>query len=184
MRYSDFTKQLTKAGVVESARSYLQLIEKLDDGKVLINGLDTNFETIEEARQQIKQDHIAHKLEGQASKELYEELSDKTVASIIKEYHDIKVTDTLVESYVELASSHMFSVDPVVQKIRSLNKLDRLVENKLHYVLKDESIVAISEQSQERLNKLLQNQNEIIDFMRESKDNFSYVISKLEEQKQ
>lgn len=120
-------------------------------------------------------------LEEQATKELYEELSDNTVANIIKEYHEVKVTDTLIESYKELASSHMFSVDPVVQRIRSLNKLDRLVENKLHYVLSDESIVAISEATQERLNNLLQNQTEIIDYMRESKDNFLHVITKLEE---
>lgn len=123
----------------------------------------------------------APSLEEQAKKELYEELSDKTIANIIREHHDIKVTDTLVESYKQLASSNMFSVDPVVQGIRSLNKLDRLVENKIHYVLKDETIVTISEDTQERLNNLLQNQTEIIEYMREGKDNFMYVVSKLEE---
>ena len=121
-------------------------------------------------------------LEEQAKKELYEELSDKTMANIIREHHDIKVTDTLVESYKQLASSNIFSVDPVVQGIRSLNKLDRLIENKLHYVLNDECIVAISEATQERLNNLLQNQTEIIEYMRESKDNFMHVLKKIEEQ--
>lgn len=181
MQFSDFTKQFKRAGVCESTRSYSQLIEKLEDGKVLINGQETDFDTIDEARQYIKQEYTSKKLEEQAAKELYEELSDKTIANIINEHHNVKVTDTLVESYKELASSHMFSVDPVVQEIRSLNKLDRLVENKLHYVLKDESIVAIDERTQERLNKLLQNQNEIIQHMRESKENFMYVLSKLEE---
>ena len=123
----------------------------------------------------------APSLEEQATKELYEELSEKTIANIIREYHDIKVTDTLVESYKQLASSNIFSVDPVVQEIRSINKLDRLIENKLHYVLKDDSIVAISENTQERLNNLLQNQTEIIEYMRESKENFMHVLSKLEE---
>jgi hypothetical protein len=75
----------------------------------------------------------------------------------------------------------MFSVDPVVQDIRSLNKLDRLVEGKLHYVLKDESIVAISEHTQSRLNNLLQNQTEIIEYMRESKENFFHVLEQIEE---
>ncbi len=121
-----------------------------------------------------------HSLEEQAKKELYEELSDNTIANIIKEYHDIKVTDTLVESYKQLASSNMFSVDPVVQEIRSLNKLDRLVENKLHYVLKDDSIVAINTRTQDKLNNLLQDQTEVIEYMRESKDNFLYVLEKLE----
>ena len=120
-------------------------------------------------------------LEEQAKKELYEELSDKTIANIIKECHDIKVTDTLVESYKELASSNMFSVDPVVQKIRSINKLDRLVEGKLHYVLADNSIVAINEETQDRLNKLLLNQTEIIEYMRESKEHFFHVLEQIEE---
>lgn len=181
MRYYDFTKKLKRPDVIESVRSFAQLIEKLESGKVLINGTETDFNTIEEAREYVKQQHVADQLENTASKELYEELSDTTVANIIKEYHDIKVTDTLVESYKILASSHMFSVDPVVQHIRSLNRLDRLVENKLHYVLNDESIVAIEEDTQQRLNKLLQNQNEIIEYMRENKENFMYVLSKLEE---
>lgn len=120
-------------------------------------------------------------LEEQAKKELYEELSDNIIANIIKEHHDIKVTDTLVESYKQLASSNMFSVDPVVQQIRSINKLDRLIENKLHYVLNDESIVAIDTRTQDKLNNLLQNQTEVIEYMRDSKDNFMYVLQKLEE---
>ena len=180
MHYKDFINRFKKAGVVESTRSYAHLIEKMEDGKILINNEVTEFSTIEEAREYIKQNYIAQQLEEQASRELYEELSDKTIANIINEYHNVKVTDTLVESYKELASSHIFSVDPVVQRIRSLNKLDRLVENKLHYVLKDESIVAIDVRTQEQLNNLLQNQTEVIEYMRESKDNFMYVLEKLE----
>lgn len=180
MYYKDFINSFKKAGVVENTRSYSHLIEKMEDGKILIDNEETEFNTIEEAREYIKENYIAQQLEEQASKELYEELSDKTIANIINEYHQVKVTDTLVESYKELASSHIFSVDPVVQKIRSLNKLDRLVENKLHYVLQDESIVAIDIRTQEKLNNLLQNQTEVIEYMRESKDNFMHVLEKLE----
>ena len=75
----------------------------------------------------------------------------------------------------------MFSVDPVVHKIRSLNKLDRIVENKLHYVLADNSIVAINEVTQDRLNTLLANQTDIIEYMRESKENFFHVLEQIEE---
>ena len=167
--------------MVESIRSFRQLIERTEDGKILINGLETELRSIEEARQYIKQDYISHKLEEQISKQAYEELSEHTVANIIKEYHDIKVTDTLIENYIQLASSNMFSVDPVVQDIRLLNKLDRLVEGKLHYVLKDDSIVAISEHTQSRLNNLLQNQTEIIEYMRESKENFFHVLEQIKE---
>ena len=182
MRYSDFTKKLKRAGVCESTRSYGQLIEKLEEGKVLINGLETQFGSLEEARQYIKQDYISHQLAGKVSTETYEDLSEDKLANIIKEHYDVKVTDTLIESYKELASSRMFSIDPVVLEIRSLNKLDRLVEGKLHYVLNDQSIVAISESTQQLLNKLLHGQQEVIEYMRESKDQFMYVLSKIEEQ--
>jgi hypothetical protein len=181
MFYSQFSKSLKKPNVVESIRSFRQLIERTADGKILINGLETELQSIEEARQYIKQDYISHKLEEQISKQTYEELSEHTVANIIKEYHDVKVTDTLIENYIQLASSNMFSVDPVVQDIRALNKLDKLVEGKLHYVLNDNTIVAISEGTQSRLNNLLQNQTEIIEYMRESKENFFHVLEQIEE---
>ena len=183
MNYTEFAKSIKRSDVVESIRSYLQLIEKTEDGKILINGIETEFTELEEAREYIKQDYISHQLEEEVSRELYEELSEHTVANIIKEYHDVKVTDTLIETYLQLASSHMFSVDPVVHEIRKLNKLDRLVENKLHYVLEDESIVAIDIRTQEHLNNLLQNQTEIIEYMRESKENFFHVLEQIEEYK-
>lgn len=182
MRYTEFTKQLKRSGVIESIRSFGHLIEKMEDGSIIVNGDSTEFNSLEEARNQIKQQHATLKLEEQASKQPYEELSENTIANIIKEFHDVKVTETLIESYVQFASSNIFTVDPVVQKMRSINKLDRLIEGRIQYVLNDDSIVTISENTQEILNKLLQNQTEIIEYMRESKDNFMHVLTKIEEQ--
>jgi hypothetical protein len=181
MHYKDFINSFKRPDVVESIRSYLQLIEKTEEGKILINGTETKFSTIEEAREYIKQDYTNKQLEDKASKELYEELDDTIIANIIKEYHNIKVTDTLIESYKEFASSQIFSIDPVVQKIRSINKLDRIVEGKLHYKLNDNTVVAISDATQQKLNNLLETHTDVIDYMRESKDNFMHVITKLEE---
>ena len=117
----------------------------------------------------------------EVTKEIYEEIPNAKVAKIIKEYHDVKVTDTLIETYVELASSNIFSVDPVICELRKYNKLDRLVEGKLNYTLDDESVIAINEATQDYLNKLLQNQNEIIEYMRESKENFLNVLEQIGE---
>lgn len=181
MYYTEFTKQIKPADIVESIRSYRHVIQMTGEGKVLVDGEETSFKSLEEARQQVKQEYISEKLEQEVSKDLYEELSDKKVASIIKEYYDIKVTDTLIENYIRLASSNIFTVDPVVQRIRQLNKLDRIVEGKIHYVLDDESIVAISEQTQKRLNNLLANHTEIIEYMRESSSNFLHALEQLEE---
>ena len=147
----------------------------------MINGIETQFESLEEAKKYIKTQSYSAKLNDKISEETYEELSDIKVANIIKEYQDVKVTDTLIESYIELASSNIFTVDPVVYEIRKLNKLDVVIEGKIHYELNDGSVVAISEATQENLNNLLQNQKEIIDYMRESKENFIHVVEKLEE---
>lgn len=114
--------------------------------------------------------------------DVYEDISDSKIATIIKEYHDVKVTDTLIESYLELASSKMFTVDPIATDIRSLNKFDKLVEGKIDYILEDGSIVAINEETQLLLNKLLQDNNDIILHMRESKENFLQVIQQIEGQ--
>ena len=117
----------------------------------------------------------------EVTKEIYDEIPNIKVAEIIKEYHNIKVTDTLIETYIELASSNIFSVDPVICELRKINKLDNLVEGKISYNLGDGSVVAINEATQEYLNKLLQNQNEIIEYMRESKDNFLNVLEQIGE---
>jgi lipoate synthase len=122
-----------------------------------------------------------HELIEEVTKEIYEEIPNTRVAEIIKEYHDVKITDTLIESYIELASSNIFSVDPVICELRKYNKLDRLVEGKLNYTLNDGSVVAINEATQEYLNKLLQNQKEIIEYMRESKTNFLKVLEQIGE---
>jgi hypothetical protein len=180
--FGQFSKSLNKSfDIVESIRSYGNLVEKTADDKILINGDETEFKSLEEARSYIKSKQQSENLEETITKEIYEELTSNRIANIIKEYHDVKVTDTLIESYIELASSNIFTIDPVVQEIRKLNKVDVVVEGKLHYDLADGSIVAISESTQELLNNLLANQKEIIEYMRESKENFLHVLERIEE---
>ena len=68
-----------------------------------------------------------------------------------------------------------------IQKIRALNKLDSIIENKLDYTLADGTVIAINEETQQELNNLLANNLEIVDYMRESKENFFYVVNKIKE---
>ena len=127
------------------------------------------------------QEQFNASLVEEVTKEIYEEIPNNKIVQIIKEYHDVKVTDTLIETYIDLASSNIFSVDPVICELRKINKLDTLVEGKLNYTLDDGSVIAINEATQEYLNKLLQNQNEIIEYMRESKENFLSVLGQIGE---
>jgi len=48
-------------------------------------------------------------------------------------------------------------------------------------VLNDESVVTINEATQDILNTLLQNQTEIIEYMREGKENFLHVLEQIGE---
>ena len=185
MYFNEFSKKLSKdlTGVDVARQSYSNghLIEMTTEQVVLIDKDPTDFATIEEARQYIKTQYDTKNLEEQIKTELYDDISDNKIANIIKEHHDVKVTDTLIESYIEFASSKLFTVDPVVQEIRDLNKLDKLVEGKIDYRLEDGSIIAIDEYTQFRLNSLFKDQQEIIEHMRESKENFISVLKQIGE---
>lgn len=117
----------------------------------------------------------------EATKELYEDIPYSKIAEIIREYREGKITDSLIESYIDLVVSNEFSVDPVVMELRSINRLDRLVEGKLDYTLKDGTVIAIEESTQKYLNNLLSNHNDVVDYMKESKDNFMQVLRQIEE---
>jgi len=185
MFYKQFSRKLsqdiTGVEVTDQLHSNGHLIEQTVDGTVLVDKEETEFKGVEEARQYIKTQYDTKILEEEIKTEVYDDISDNKIANIIKEHHDIKVTDTLIESYVELASSKLFTTDPVVQEIRELNKLDKLVEGKIDYKLEDDSIIAINEYTQFRLNSLFKNQKEIIEHMRQSKENFISVLKQIGE---
>jgi hypothetical protein len=180
MYYNKFIQSLTGSNATTHIRSFGHLIEKTEDG-ILIDGETTSFKELEEARQYIKTQYETKTLEEQIKTELYDDISENKIANIIKEHHNTRVTDTLIESYIELASSKLFTVDPVVKEIRSLNKFDRIIEGKIDYKLNDGTIIAINEDTQERLKQLFSNQQEIIEHMRQSKDNFISVLKQIGE---
>lgn len=181
MQYRKFLKSLNESDTLERISAYGHILEQKTDGTVTIDKVVSEFKSLEEAREYIKNKTISEKLEIQISNELYEEISEHRIAQIIKEYHNVKVTDTLIESYIDLASSKLFTIDPVVYEIRSLNKLDIVVEGKIHYELNDGSVVAINRTTQKTLNKLLQNHTDIVEYMRESKENFMSVVQQIKE---
>lgn len=115
----------------------------------------------------------------EVTKEIYEDISVNKIVSLIKEHHDVKVTDTLIEKYSTIASSNYFSIDPVITEMRMMNSHDRLIEGKINYTLSDGSIVAISEATQSYLNNILKNDLEVVAYMQESEDNFLKALALL-----
>ena len=107
-----------------------------------------------------------------------EEIPASKIAGIISEYHNIDVNDSIVESYVELASSKAFTIDPAVHAIRALNT--STINGKIDYVLDDGSLVAIDENTQLKLNTLFDNKYELVEYMQKNLESFMHVLKELD----
>lgn len=179
MNFQQFTKRMKErvcgTKIQEETECHGHTIILSEDGKVFVDFKETQLTSIDEAIQYIKQ----IKFEEEIAHELYEEIPAVKIANLIKEHHNIKVTNKLIETYIELASSKTFSVDPVVSGIRSLNSIGSIIENKIDYTLDDGSVVVISEETQDMLNSLLEDKYQLVEYMRESKDNFMHVLREL-----
>jgi uncharacterized lipoprotein YehR (DUF1307 family) len=179
MNYLQFSKtikdNLSGAEVTEQVTFGADTIIKTVNDDILINYRQTEFTSIEEAKQHIKE----VQLQEEVIQEIYDNIDHNVVATLIREHHNIKVTDTLIESYIGLAASKLFSVDPVIQNIRSLNVIESLIENKIDYKLDDGSIIAIDEDTQDLLNALLVDRQDIVEHMRANKENFLQVVREI-----
>jgi len=179
MQYSQFLKQLDRrtigSEVVTRVNYFDSVIQETNESKIFIDGRETKMSSINEAKEYIR--HL--KLKEELSSQFYEEITDTEIANIIREFHDVKVTNTLIESYVNLAASKTFSADPVISSIRSMNYLDVVMENKIDYVLDDGSVVTIDKDTQSKLNSVLDDKYQVVEYMRESKDNFMDVIREI-----
>lgn len=133
--------------------------------------LDEEFRSLEEAKKFIRKYIYNNKI----IENIDTDIPSTKVANYIKTYHNVKnIKDTLIESYLELASSGTFSVDPVITEIKK-SQLSTFA-NKIEYVLEDNTKIAIDVATQELLNKLLENKNEVVSYMRENKTNFMAVL--------
>ena len=179
MNYNKFISQLDEVrGVAQrdSALCFGHVIEQTSTGIVLIDRYETEFKNLEEARTYLKQQQLTQDIQSQ----LVESLPENKIAVIIKEHHsDVKVTDKLIETYIEAASSKLFTFDSVVSGIREHTEVKTI--NKLDFVLEDGTSIAIDRSTFDKLNNMLGQQPEIISYMRESTNNFLTVVDLLEE---
>jgi hypothetical protein len=106
-------------------------------------------------------------------------IPEEKIVDLIRKHHSVnRITDTLVESYIELASSNIFSIDPVITEIKQKTSS---LPGKLEYTLEDDNTVAINEDTQHLLNTLLEDKYQIVEYMRKSKENFMHVVRELRE---
>lgn len=182
MKLNDFVRKVYSHkgyGDVASVTTYYdkQIICN-EDKQYFVDGvlLEQQFNDLEEVKQYIDIQDDASLVRTQ----IYENVSDTQVATIIKRHHsDIRVTNQLVETYIQVASSKTFTLDPVILEMREANKLDSLIEGKMVFKLNDDTQIALSENTVSKIAKLLNNtsdKNEIVEHMRQSRDNFLSVL--------
>jgi hypothetical protein len=179
MNYSQFSSNLNKTisgvDIAESIYTFGHIIQKSIDDLILVNNIPTSFSTLSEAKEFVNQQNLINKLHEDLTNEVYSNKSK--IANIIKEVHDIKVTNNIIEQYIVLAKQKQFSIDPIVFQLREMNHFDRMIDNKIHYILEDKSIIAIDFKSQERLNNILENKSDVIEYMKKNCDNFLKILT-------
>lgn len=105
-------------------------------------------------------------------------ISEENIASLILKHHNVKITDTLLEAYAELISSDSFTLDPVALEIHESNSL---IVGKVKFTLDDGSVVMIDESTKDQLLSLNVDKYKLVEYMKESKENFFAVISTMRE---
>lgn len=172
--FCQFTQTIREqSNIADRFICYGKTVCVFKDFSVAIDGvkLEEEFRSLEEARKFIRKYVYNNKI----IESIDTDIPSTKVANYIKQYHNVdKVKDTLIESYLELASSGTFSVDPVITEIKR-SQLSTFA-NKLEYVLEDNTKIAIDVATQELLNNYLKNKNEVVAYMRENKTNFMAVL--------
>ena len=176
MKYSQFLGNIysnkTGSDVKSWSNYYGSTIVETVDG-VFIDDVKTDLTNLEEAKELINNQKVQELILNQITTE---ELSPNTIADIITRHHDTRVTDTLIESYIELASSKIFTIDPVVTEMKTKHSVGTILENHLDFILEDSSKILVSDKMLQHINNVLGEHTNIIEYMRESKDNFLHVL--------
>lgn len=171
MNFSSFKKSLNQTLIGESIKIQSvfgsDLIQIGESGQIYINYKKTDLSSIEEAKERINRESLDHSTNRQL------------VINAINSYDSsIRITEDLIDEYSRLAESNLYTIDPIIMEVKS-SSVNFL--NKYEFSLNDGSIIAIDEDTQTRLMSTI-NKYEIVDYMRESKENFMRVVEQIIEE--
>lgn len=173
--FNQFRKKINESiGVADAFICYGKKVVINENNLVTVDGdeLAVEFNSLDEAREYVA-DYIRDTLEVESIETKV--IPEAYIASLISKHHNItRITDTLIETYTELASSNSFSADPVILEMKMSSV--GISHNKLEWKLEDGSTVAVDASTQEHLNTLLKDKQEVVRHMRESKDNFLKIV--------
>lgn len=113
--------------------------------------------------------------------DIFRDTPKHLIADVIaKNYPNARITDKLIESYIDLSLTRAFTLDETINDIRAMNPYSNDINGKLSFVLNDSSIVAIDESTFVKIKESINN-SDITQFMCKSKQNFMDVIDILGE---
>lgn len=169
------TKLSESSGVLDSFIYQDKRVVISKDLSITVNEekIDSDINNLEEAREYAKS-YITNSI---ILEDIDTVIPEEKIVNLVNKYHNIdKITDTIVESYLELASSNLFTIDPVLLEIKQRSSS---LPGKIEHSLNDGSVVVISEETQSLLNTLLEDKYQIVEYMRESKQNFMRIIKEV-----
>lgn len=154
-------------GIAERFKYLDNEIVITEDLNCVINGIKSliHFESVEAARE-----YAIKQIDSADLTEVFI-VNESKIAELLKK-HDLveKVTDTHIKSYVSFLENKTFTLDPVILEIK---KNTSELSNKYEFILDDDTRVAIDE---ETINRLREDKYMMVEYMRESKENFLQII--------
>lgn len=156
------------------------LIQESSDGAIYVDRERITANSVDHAKNVIDQQLIIRDIRRQLREQEYHNNLINTVAESVSSHKPgVKITDTLIEQYIDIAVSKRFSIDPIVLEIRQKNLFDTVIEGYIDFTLEDGSTVVVSNRMCATLNNTLAGHKDVIAYMTESKDNFLDVVNLL-----
>lgn len=181
--YNKFISKLSNTIVKESISFskyyYGYKIDATISNKIYINKKLTSYTNINEALSYIDSKKYSN-VYSEINRDNYNYIQKNLLSDIIHKYsNNIKITENLLETYINKVKNKEFTSNKILSEIRKINKLGSKFSNKIDYILEDGSQVIIDIDTQEDINRLFENHTDIIEYMKENKQNFVKVINQI-----
>lgn len=172
-------ESITNEGIVSNSSYYGYDIVITESNKIFVDSKLSNYTNINELYNYIDGKQFSN-INKEIKQDNYQVMYEHFLPNIIlKNNNKTKITEHLLESYIRQATSKIFNADNVLFEIRKLNKLDKIYNNKIDYILEDGTNVVINYDTQELIIKLFSKYNDVIEYMQENKDNFIKTINQI-----